>query len=183
MEKLCIVRRRKSEVKIGSDTSGSLYAQAMNGLRPSEITAENRLSPERRSPPRIGFKVPDDQKLSIELTAAQADVVRSHAYFSHSSGAEAQESNQGSGFGAYFPEEGKIVFNFYFRQISLPDLLTGSDVCHLLHVSRTFLARLVRDGKLKSYKIGRLRRFSLEGIRALLDGSSEVLLKGEDHVL
>ena len=62
-------------------------------------------------------------------------------------------------------------------------MLTSSDVRDMLQVSRAFLTKLVRVGKLKSYKIGRLRRFSLEDILALLSESTEVLVKGEDHVL
>ena len=178
MEKLCIVKRRKSEVQVGPGAPENVYARRVYGLASNEIRTESKLSLARRSPPRSNFPAPDDQKLSIELTPVQADTVRSHVYFKFLSEAEAD----GPGLGPQI-SEGKMVFNIYLRQVSLTELLTSSDVCDMLRVSRTFLTRLVRDGKLKSYKIGRLRRFLLEDIRALLNGSSEGLLKGEDHVL
>ncbi len=121
----------------------------------------------------------DDQKLSIELTPTQANVVKSHAYFNLLLGGEAD----GSSVGVQRSEDGEIVFNFYFKQVYLSKMLTGSDVCDMLQVSKTFLNRLVRDGKLRSYKIGRLRRFSLEDVLAHLSESAEALVKGEDHVL
>ena len=89
----------------------------------------------------------------------------------------------GSSVGVQRSEEGEIIFNFYFKQVYLSRMLTTSDVCTMLQVSRAFLARLVSAGKMKSYKIGRLRRFSLEDILGHLGESAEVLMKGGDNVL
>ena len=122
---------------------------------------------------------PDDQKLSIELTPTQADAVKSHAYFKILLGGEVD----GSSVDVQRSDDGEVIFNFYFKQIYLPRMLTALDVCSMLQVSRTFLARLVRAGKMKSYKIGRLRRFSLEDILAHISESTEVLTKGGDNVL
>lgn len=126
-------------------------------------------------PLRGGITGSDDQKLSIELTPTQADVVKSHAYFKLLLDAEAD----GSSVGVQRSENGEIVFNFYFKQVHVLRMLTSSDVCDMLLVSRAFLSKLVRVGRLKSYKIGRLRRFSLEDILALLSESTEVFVKGE----
>jgi len=105
--------------------------------------------------------------------------VKAHAYFKLLLGAKAD----GSSVGVQRSDEGEIVFNFYFKQVYLSRMLTTSDVCTMLQISRAFLSRLVRTGKLKSYKIGRLRRFSLEDILGYLGESAEVLVKGGDNVL
>ncbi len=179
MEKLCIVRRRKPESQIGIGTTERMDRRVMNRPKYEDISASNMLSLAWEYPLRGSVPAPDDQKLSIELTPTQADVVKSHAYFKLLMGADAD----GSSVGVQRSEDGEIVFNFYFKQVYLSKMLTTSDVCNMLQVSRTFLNRLTMAGKLKSYKIGRLRRFSLEDILAHLSDSAEVLVKGEDHVL
>jgi excisionase family DNA binding protein len=179
MEKLCIVRRRKLETQIGFGVAERLDRRVVDGPKHEEIAASNRLSLAWKYPLRGDVSVSDDQKLSIELTPTQANVVKSHAYFKLLLGAE----TDGSSVGVQRSEEGEIVFNFYFKQVYLSKMLTASDVCDMLQVSRGFVNRLVRAGKLRSYKIGRLRRFSLEDILAHLSESADVLVKGEDHVL
>ena len=179
MEKFCIVRRRKSETQIGVGALESLDHRVVDGPKHKEISASNRLSLSWEYPLHGNVSASDDQKLSIELTPTQANVVKSHDYFKLLLGAEAD----GSSVGVQRSEEGEIVFNFYFIQVYLSKMLTASDVCNMLQVSKAFLGKLVRAGKLRSYKIGRLRRFSLEDILAHLSESAEVLVKGEDHVL
>jgi excisionase family DNA binding protein len=61
-------------------------------------------------------------------------------------------------------EDGQIVFNLHLKQIYSADMLNSKDVCRMLQVSRSFLAKLVRTGQVNSYKIGKLRRFLLEDI-------------------
>jgi excisionase family DNA binding protein len=179
MEKLCIVRRRKPEIEIGRSGVHSTGHRLVHGPKSKKIRTSNMLSLAWEYPLHGDVSASDDQKLSIELTPTQADVVKSHAYFKLLMGAEVD----GSSARAQRSEAGEIVFNFYFKQVYLSKMLTASDVCSMLQVSRAFLNRLVRDGKLKSYKIGRLRRFSLEDILAHLSDSAEALVKGEDHVL
>jgi excisionase family DNA binding protein len=179
MEKLCIVRRRKPESQIGLGTAERMDHRVMNRPKYADINASNTLSLAWEYPLRGNVPAPDDQKLSIELTPTQADVVKSHAYFKLLMGADAD----GSSVGVERSEDGEIVFNFYFKQVYLSKMLTTSNVCNMLQVSRAFLNRLVMTGKLRSYKIGRLRRFSLEDILAHLGDSAEVLVKGENHVL
>jgi excisionase family DNA binding protein len=179
MEKLCIVRRRKPEVELGLGVAEDLDYCVADGLEYEAIGASNRLSLAWEYPLRGDVAGPDDQKLSIELTPTQADVVKSHAYFKILLGAEAD----GSSVGVERSENGEIIFNFYFKQVYLSKMLTTSDVCTMLQVSRAFLGRLIKTGKLKSYKIGRLRRFSLEDILTHLGESAEIWVKGGDNVL
>jgi excisionase family DNA binding protein len=179
MDKLCIVRRRKLESGIGLGVAESLDYSVTKSSGHDAVGTANRVSLAWEYPLRGNVTGPDDQKLSIELTPVQADVVKSHNYFKLLLGAEAD----GSSVGVQRSENGEITFNFYFKQVYLSKLLNTSDVCGMLQVSKAFLIKLVRAGKLKSYKIGRLRRFSLEDILAFLAESAEAWPEGGNNVL
>lgn len=77
-------------------------------------------------------------------------------------------------------EEGQIVFNLHLKQVFGTKTLSMKEVCDVLQASKSFVVRLVRHGKIKSYKIGRLRRFLLEDVLEYLTRGDEVveLLKG-----
>ncbi len=179
MEKLCIVRRRKSEQGAAAGTAERLDYYVGETPRDRFRKESNTVAMSWDYPLRGDIAGPDDQKLSIELTPTQADVVKSHAYFKLFMGAEAD----GSRVGIKRSEDGEITFNFYFKQVYLSRMLTCSDVCDMLQVSKALLNRLVKQGKLKSYKIGRLRRFSLEDVFAHLGENVEAWPKGGNNVL
>ena len=170
MEKLRIVRRKRPAAGSKIDSARTVDQYVVDGRRHGEIRASNRLAMAGECPLRGDVSAPDDQKLSMELTLAQSEVVKSHACFKLLLGDEVD----GSSVGVQRSESGKIVFNFYFKRVCMMKMLTGSDVCDMLQVSRAFLAKLVRDGKLRSHKIGRLRRFSLEDVLAHLSESAAV---------
>jgi excisionase family DNA binding protein len=170
MEKLRIVTRKRPVAESEFDTARSVDQCVADGRRHEKIRALNRLAMAGEYPSRGDVSAPDDQKLSIRLTLTQSGVVKSHPYFRLLLGDEVD----GSSVGVQRSEDGEIVFNFYFKQVYMMKMLTGSDVCDMLQVSRAFLAKLVRDGKLRSHKIGRLRRFSLEDVLAHLSESTAV---------
>jgi excisionase family DNA binding protein len=179
MGKICIVKRRKREDEIGfgPDDDVRLYMSEkaeLEGLKASDggSLAWGRPLPEDATGA-------EEQKFSMELTRTQAEVVKSHSYFKVLLGAE----TDGSGVNVERSEDGNIIFNFYFKQVYLARMLTSADVCSMLQISKAFLSRLVRVGRFRSYKIGRLRRFSLEDILAHLSESKEVSVKGEDQCI
>ncbi len=105
--------------------------------------------------------------LSIKLTPEQAGVVRSNRQFQQLYGDETQA----------------IIFNLHLPDALPPRLLDPGELSEMLGVSRRTVLKLTRSGVLKSYKIGRLRRFSVEdaieylsrsvaadGIRGLVPG-------------
>lgn len=65
-------------------------------------------------------------------------------------------------------EDGHIVFKFNLEKMDTVKMLKSEHVCQMLQISKSLLARLVRERKIKSYKVGRLRRFSLEDVLAYL---------------
>ena len=177
MGKICIVKRRKREEQVGSGPSdgADLYMLERHDFEGLKSPDGSCLT--WSHPLLDGVSEPEDQKFSMELTPAQTAVVHSHSCFKLLLGAEAE----GSGVNVQRTEEGNVVFNFYFRQVYFAKMLTSADVCSMLQISKAFLSRLVKGGGLKSYKIGRLRRFSLEDILAHLGEGKEVLVKGEDQ--
>jgi excisionase family DNA binding protein len=50
-------------------------------------------------------------------------------------------------------------------------MLKMSEICEILQVSKNTLGKLLRDGVVKSYKIGRLRRFAAEDLMEYLAGT------------
>ncbi len=177
MGKICIVKRRKCENQIEYTTTESTEMYVLE--KPMFEDLESSAGPSLAWPPSLprNGTASEEQKLTIHLTPAQAEVAKSHSYFNVLLGTEAD----GSGVHVERSEDGKIAFNFYFKQVYFARMLTRSDVCSMLQISRSFLSKLVKSGSLTSYKIGRLRRFSLEDILARLGESKEVLLKGEEQ--
>jgi excisionase family DNA binding protein len=88
------------------------------------------------------------QSLSIELTPQQAEIVRSNTHFQH----------------LYTGKNAPIFLNLHFNDGPLQKMLTTREICQMLQVSRHTLDRIVRSGCIKSYRVGRQRRFSPEDI-------------------
>ena len=70
-------------------------------------------------------------------------------------------------------EAGRIVFNFRLKTDETLKMLTASQVGQMLQISRSFLIRLVKAKKIKSYKFGRLRRFLLTDVIDYLSVSED----------
>ncbi len=151
MDKISIVKRRKKEL-------GSM-------LKPGPGEAEK------------GTVVPDkpdgniNETISINLTPEQYELVKSSQYIKYllngdSSGVSLDVQKQG---------DGEIVFNFQFKKMDMVRMLKSEHVCQMLQISRSTLMSLVRSKTLRSYKIGRLRRFLLQDIIDYLSQSEEVL--------
>lgn len=94
--------------------------------------------------------------LSVRLTPEQTEVVRSNAQFQRLYGGETHA----------------ITFNVYLPDTALPPRLLNTRVLsEMLGVSRRTVVRLAGTGALKSYKVGRLRRFSAADVMEYLSRS------------
>ncbi len=60
--------------------------------------------------------------------------------------------------------DGQTFLNFHFGDADSMKLLKTKEACQMLQVSTSYLMKLVREKKLKSYKLGRLRRFSFQDV-------------------
>ena len=76
-------------------------------------------------------------------------------------------------------EEGRVTFNFRLRTEETLKMLKPEQVCQMLQVGKTFLVKLVRQKKLRSYKFGRLRRFLLADVIDYLAVSEDAPGQGE----
>jgi len=112
------------------------------------------IPPEVQQPREVIYSH-DAQSLSIALTPAQAEILRNNNYF--------QDLCDG--------RQDQIFFSFHFGADLTPNMVTPKDVCEMLKVSPGTLSRLVKAGAIKSYQIGRLRRFSVDDLLEYLSGS------------
>jgi excisionase family DNA binding protein len=76
-------------------------------------------------------------------------------------------------------EEGRVTFNFRLRTEETLKMLKPEQVCQMLQISRTFLVKMVRQRRIRSYKFGRLRRFLLADIIDYLTVSQDALIPAE----
>jgi excisionase family DNA binding protein len=179
MEKFCIVKRRRMTPVSEQVQESAAVNDAGVGLRgeaglpsygqpgPVKAVVTNRLSTDD-----VVDSPASGQMVRILLTPEQCRIMN-------------QGDAEGSLFGRIVgdasadvgrDEEGRIVLNLHLKYAYGTRMLTGPAVGEMLQISRGMVARLVRDGRLKSYKIGRLRRFLLEDVLEYISRNTE--LKG-----
>ncbi len=93
--------------------------------------------------------------VSIQLTPQQTEAMRSNEHFQR----------------LYNAKAAPIYLNLHFNEGPPQKMLKMSEICEILQVSKNTLGKLLRDGAVKSYKIGRLRRFAAEDIMEYLAGT------------
>jgi excisionase family DNA binding protein len=173
MEKISIVRRRKTGLKEpGVDQSPDSGLKAFPEQESNMPTgALTRKADNNRPKTDIseGFAENNSGELSVKLTPEQYKVVESSQYLGSFLNGEAS----GVSLDVQHNQDGQIVFNFQFKKVDTVRLLKAEHVCQMLQISKTLLVKLVKTQKIKSYKIGALRRFLLEDILNYLASSEE----------
>ncbi len=156
MEKICIVKRRKKDWPEEQETvlgfpEGIAHAH-ITGVAYAEITRESENAEER--------------SVSVQLTPEQSEIILSKDLLCvgvpHSIQMLKEE-----------PKDGRLIFNFHFKSVYTTKMLNTRDACAMLQISRGLLVKITKEGKLQSYKIGRLRRYLLEDILIYLSKSKE----------
>jgi excisionase family DNA binding protein len=104
---------------------------------------ESAISPREESAHRAHSPL-----LSIELTPQQTQTIRSNTHFQH----------------LYPGTVAPIVFNLHFNDGFFQKMFKAGEICRALQVSRHTLDRLVKTGQVRSYRVGRLRRFTAEDV-------------------
>ena len=175
MEKICIVKLRKkitNPVDVQEDFAREDLANEDGMLKGLSIpVVENRGIREIHD----GNVRPDDKKdaagrtVSLMLTQNQTRALQSNPYIRSFLNAKSAE-----GCEAIKHRDQTIVVKFEFGSIPPLRLLKVEEVIQMLRISRSYLNELVRQGKLKSYKLGRLRRLMLDDILFYLEGSQEL---------
>ena len=154
MEKICIVKRRRRDLFAVPD-----LAEERNERILAVSVPPSNLLPEKES--RQSGKV-----ISIELTPEQSEAMGSRV-----------DLTPGKAFvlnlEAAEPQRGHMVFSFRLAPLYGGRMLSPGEVCVMLRISRSSLAKLVKSRKMDSYRIGRLRRFLFEDVLHYLGHSKE----------
>jgi len=113
-----------------------------------------------KEPPFENLPGNSDDVLSFNLTSEQCSFVQSNDHI------KSLMDGTSSGFhlDMQHSEDSHIIFKFYFNKVDIEKMLKTEHVCQMLQVSKSFLMKLVKEKEIRSYKMGRLRRFSVKDI-------------------
>jgi excisionase family DNA binding protein len=154
MEKFCIVKRRKQGIQDSFPfllPNREIEPSSGNNEFKSSLTINSRKEP----------------ALSLDLPPRKSRNIRSGEI--QLLGAETTKSLN---LELHQEEDGSIVFNFHLDLDHNLMLLKPDQVCRMMQISRHLLTRLVKEEKIKSFKFGRLRRFSLNDVIEALGRAS-----------
>jgi excisionase family DNA binding protein len=178
MEKLCIVKRRSRPVEQGEDSTATIVSQEQETVVQEQDVQE--ISNEPTLERADSFNVHDgdtlifkevtgeeEQIFSIQLTSQQSQVVQSMNCIKDLLSGK----HHGVKMSMEQTEDGKTAFNFHFKPVYTTRMLNAQDVAVMLQISKSMLYRLVKEKDLKSYKVGKLRRFLLEDVVEYLSSS------------
>jgi excisionase family DNA binding protein len=146
MEKICIVKRRNS---------------ISNGLgqgRPF-MPVNNREVYGGADYEFANLTDDESDKLSLNLTSEQSELMQSNEHL------KSIADHETKSFVLDVKKvDGQTFLNFHFGEADSMKLLKTKEACRMLQVSTSFLMKLVKEKKLKSYKLGSLRRFSFQDV-------------------
>ncbi len=131
---------------------------ADNGIMPHETDQTIALADDK--------KTVSGETVSLKLTQEQVKAIRSSSsLLSVFNG----ELTGGSAQLNYRDEP--VTIKFELEQLAPVRLLMSEEVVQMLRISNGFLKTIVRDGRLKSYKVGKGRRYMLEDVLSYLEDS------------
>jgi len=200
MEKICIVKRRREytqpEVKVTV-----AQPEISETINPETVVSsvkieKNIIPPHKKALDVIETIIPTvavnkveieknieiaDQKIveefvdntssviSITMTKEQSDLLQQSEYIK-----ELLSGNKSDpALDIKVTPDGRISLNYRFNDSLMIRMLAPHQVCQMLQVSRSFLQKLIHENKLKSYKLGRMRRFLLEDILEYLSNDAD----------
>ena len=171
MEKISIVTRRKRNA--GEFYKGQPFETDTQRFQPQELTEVPahllKESAIDRDVTTFAEKS-ENQDIAINLTPEQYNLIKSSQYVKYFLEGE----SRGVSLDVQKDLEGRIVFKFQFKKADTVKMLKTKHVCQMLQVSESLLVKLIRAKEIRSYKIGRLRRFLLEDILDYFSKSEEV---------
>jgi excisionase family DNA binding protein len=176
MEKICIVRRRIQNPVLSEQLPFCIESEEKESTQIADLhpfipdgNGKQHISPFRNA------VRDDDHVIRIELTSDQCKVIQSNGCLNHVLGHILGKVD----LELERYEDGQIVFNLHLKQVQRADMLDSKKVCQMLHISRSFLVRMVKNEQIRSYKFGRLRRFLLDDVLEYLS-QCEVIQKNKE---
>ncbi len=101
----------------------------------------------------------ESDNLSLDLTPEQSELMQSNDHL------KSFADHESKNFVLNMKKvNGQTFLNFNFGEADSMRMLKTKEACSMLQVSSSFLMKLVKEKKLKSYKLGRLRRFSFQDV-------------------
>jgi excisionase family DNA binding protein len=147
MEKFCIVRRRKQSPLDAFPPPLPVWEEAFESREEVFIPGQTITAKEA-------------SVVSLSLTQGQSQAIRNGGILPLLGTETAKSLN----LNLQKNPDGTVVFNFYIDPDHNLMMLKPDQVCRMMQISRHSLSRMVKQKKIKSHKIGRLRRFCLKDI-------------------
>ena len=138
-----------------------------------------------------GLQIKLEDRAGVKDMALNLDIAPGDSKFIplENLGQEPLKVLQGIGVERPVIENGKIVFNFRLKTDDTLKMLTMTQVGQMLQISKSFLVRLVKAKKIRSYKFGRLRRFLLTDVIDYMSfsqdqglSSNKIKLNGKGYI-
>lgn len=196
MEKICIVKRRREyaqpEIKVNQTEATKTTAPE---VVVSNIAIETKAEPlEKPTPPTSMSSETFTEDLPVEETLSEADRKLVEEIASKTSSVISitltKEQSALLQQSEYIKEllagakkdpvldiklnpDGRLSLYYKYTESFLVRMLSAHQVCQMLQISRSFLQKLVHENRIKSYKLGRLRRFLLEDILEYLSNDED----------
>jgi excisionase family DNA binding protein len=175
MEKICIVEKRKRNLRKRTGAASFVPTSRDELQKLSGETVRNKpeidgqWSSQGAELPGTSLSRDKEDVVSLNLTPEQSSYMLSNKLIDFLSADTPHDIfvNTNSGDNRY------IIFNFHLNTSDSVRLLKMDQVCEMLQVSRRFLSNLVKSKKIKSYKMGGLRRFSFDDIMTFLAESED----------
>jgi excisionase family DNA binding protein len=173
MNKICIVKLRKKmeDAEEPAQTYGSraCEAGAVNGS-PSLAHERTGMQQTHAEGARLnGSGAGRDEKVTLTLTEQQMRTLGSNPHLMSLIGGEFTGSPSSTGRDA-----APLVIQFQFAATMPLQMLKTGEVIGMLRISKNYLGKMIREGNLKSYKIGKLRRFLLDDILSYLSENCDL---------
>lgn len=171
MEKICIVKRRKRDKQVEQETNNGIEEVVLQDRKKPEVPLDadpgNDVAKRKADPIFEEVTGQEEKSFSLELTNEQSGNVQSITSIQEI----LNESDFGVKLNVQHREDGRVFFNFHFEPLYMARMLDSKGVCEMLQISKSLLSNLVKKKVIKSYKIGNLRRFSLEDVLEYLNKS------------
>lgn len=173
MDKICIVKLRKKmghATELGQSFRNQAWAASTARELPVLVSEQGRIQEmhdERDRPESSGDAT--GRTVALTLTQQQMNMLGVNPHLM-----SLLNSEFTTGLETIKHQGEPLVIKFQFSPMIPLRLLKSSEVVQMLRISRHYLGKIVREGKLKSYKIGLRRRFLLDDILSYLQDNCEL---------
>jgi excisionase family DNA binding protein len=174
MDKICIVKLRKKMPNPANLQDGRWQEDNAGGAGTAPAlsfsVAEKHEAPKAHDHCGAADGKTDaiDRTISLKLTPEQVQSLQANPNL-----VQFLNGAASTGFEATKDRDGAIVFKFEFESTPPVRLLKVEEVIQMLRISKGYLTKIIRQGELKSYRFGRLRRILLNDVLSYLEGHRE----------